>query len=532
MRTLPRDGGITTSIWTETDVPRYNSQPETETDVCIVGAGISGLTTAFELARRGTRVIVLDDGPIGGGETGRTTAHLASAVDDHYTKLENTFGASGAQLVAESHSMAIDYIEAISRELKIACEFRRVDGFLIKPPGHHPETHRDLEREMAAAQRAGLSCEMVDGAPLPFQTGPAVRFANQAELHPLAYLRGLAEAFVQLGGRIHTGVHVRSIQPGEPLHLQLAGGRTLLARMAVDATNSAFTSRTTMPRRQAAYRTYVLAFEIPRREIPHALYWDTLDPYHYLRIARGEPDHELLLVGGNDHRVAQGDPMQAWADLESWTRRWIPMVGKRVAHWSGQIIEPVDYLAHIGKSPELDHVYIVTGDSGNGLTHGTIAGMMIPELMAGNHPRFERLYDPSRNHLHTPGNLLREAVHSSAPYTDWLRAGDVTSVDDIRPGEGAVLRRGLHMVACYRDEAGTCHERSATCTHQRGVVHWNSAEKTWDCPCHGSRFDRHGRVVNGPAATDLMPIREPVERTPREERERTAIRLPVMPLVD
>ena len=191
MRTMPKDGGVTSSLWIDADVPSYDSPPETEIDVCVIGAGIAGLTVAFELARRGVRVSVLDDGPIGGGETGRTTAHLASAVDDRYYNLEEKFGEGGARIVAESHATAIDYIEAMVRELAIDCDFQRVDGYLIKPPGHHPDQHRDLDRELVAAQRAGLPCEMVSTGPLPFDTGPALKFPNQAEFHPLKYLRAL-----------------------------------------------------------------------------------------------------------------------------------------------------------------------------------------------------------------------------------------------------------------------------------------------------------------------------------------------------
>lgn len=542
MRTMAKDGGASSSIWMDAGVPSYETEPAAETDICIVGAGIAGLTTAFELARRGVRVTVLDDGPIGGGETGRTTAHLASAVDDRYHELEDKFGADGARLVAESHATAIDYIEAMVRELEIDCDFRRVDGYLMLPPGPGNHDRLILERELAAAQRAGLTCEMVDKAPIAFDSGPALRFANQAEFHPLKYLRAVADAVTRFGGHIHTSAHVTSISPGQPLHVHLANGRNLLARVAIDATNGAFTSHLHMPLRQAAYRTYVIAFAIPVGAIPHALFWDTLDPYHYLRVAPGADGGEVLIVGGNDHRTGQGEPEQQWKSLENWARQWIPQVGAVVARWSGQIIEPADSLAHIGKSPDLDHVFLVTGDSGNGLTHGTIAGLMLPEMLHGQHPRWAKIYDPKRNHLHAAGTLLKEAMQSSAPYADWLRGGDVRSLDDIPHGEGAIVRRGLHMIAAYRDDKGECHLRSATCPHLRGVVHWNGAEKSWDCPCHGSRFDPYGRVVNGPAASDLAPLeapahdREPAREQPqiREEREREREfglePVPVMPI--
>ena len=522
MRTKPKDGGETESVWLDTQTARFDATPESETDVCVIGAGIAGLTIAYELLRDGRRVVVLDDGPIGGGETARTTAHLASAVDDRYSKLESKFGDAGARLVAESHAAAIDYIETTVRELDIACDFRRVDAFLFAPPGETAD--RLLDRELAAAERAGLAVDKVAQAPLPFDTGPALRFARQAEFHPIRYLRGLAEAVIQRGGRIYTNAHVTAIEPGEPLTIKLANGRSLICRQAVDATNGAFSSYVKIHLKQAAYRTYVIAFDIPTGSIPHALFWDTGDPYHYIRVTSGDEGREVLIVGGNDHRVGQADPIKQWIDLETWTRRYFPQAGDVVARWSGQVIEPADMLAHIGRSPDLAHVFVVTGDSGNGLTHGTIAGIMLPALMRDQEHPWSGIYDPKRSHMHAFGALVAEAAKSSAPYVDWLRGGDVSSIDDIQPGEGAVVRKGLHMIAAYRDEAGVCHMRSATCTHLRGVVHWNPGEKTWDCPCHGSRFDAYGRVLNGPAATDLTSIEEPKREVPREEpTERTPL---------
>lgn len=535
MRTTPKDCALS-SLWQDTHLPRFDTAPEAHADICIIGGGIAGLTTALELLRRGAKVTVLDDGPIGGGETGRSSAHLASAVDDRYHVLEDKFGADGARLVAESHSAAIDYIEAMTRELSIDCDFRRVDGYLVAPPEHPSPKHRELEREQAAAQRAGLTCELVDAAPYFAANGPALRFAHQAEVHPLRYLRGLADAVASFGGRIHTGVHVVGVDPGTPLTVRLADDRHMLARVVVDATNGAITSHVRLHLRQAAYRTYVIAFAIDPGVLPHALVWDTADPYHYLRIARSPYGGEVLLVGGDDHRTGHGHPEQAMAALEAWARQWIPAIGPVVSRWSGQVVEPVDHLAHIGHSPDLEHVFVVTGDSGNGLTHGTIAGLLLPALMHGEAHPWAALYDPRRSHLHTPANLVREAMSSSAPYTDWLRGGDVRELEDVPRGEGRIIRRGLHLYAVYCDEHGRPHLRYATCPHMRGCVHWNAAEKTWDCPCHGSRFDRYGSVINGPATTDLVGLEAPpvgtlipIREDEREDRRELRTPLPVMP---
>jgi glycine/D-amino acid oxidase-like deaminating enzyme/nitrite reductase/ring-hydroxylating ferredoxin subunit len=398
---------------------------------------------------------------------------------------------------------AIDKIESNVRELSIDCEFQRVDGYLFAPPGGQDE--RTLLREYEAARRAGLLVDRVDRAPLPFDTGPALRFARQAEFHPLKYLHGLARAVVEGGGALITGAHVVAVEPAAPVTLRLAGGRSVSCRVVVDATNGALTSPVKLTIHQAAYRSYVITYELTPERIPRALYWDTADPYHYLRVARGPDGRELLIVGGSDHRTGQGDPELAFVELDRWVRQWIPIAGAIVARWSGQILEPADALAYIGRCPGHDHVYVVSGDSGEGLTHGTIAGMLLPELMRGKRSPWADVYDPARGHVRSLGTLLKEATRSTLAYADWLRGGDARSSEDIALGEGAVLRRGRHLVACYRDATGICHERSATCTHLGGVVRWNAAEKTWDCPCHGSRFDPLGRVLNGPAASDLRP---------------------------
>ncbi len=529
MRSSAKDGGFTTSIWHDSiggRMPRFDSPPEHETDVCIIGGGIAGLSIALELARGGTRVSVLDDGPIGGGETGRTTAHLASAVDDRYYKLERRFDERGARLVAESHAAAIDKIEATVRELAIDCELKRVDGYLFAAPGSDlPE----LELELAAARRAGLVVERVEHTPLDL--GPGLRFAHQAEIDPLRYLRGLAEAVIEAGGHIHTHVHAHSIEKAKPLVVKLDGDRQLHCRVVIDATNGALTSPIKLTVRQAAYRSYVLGFDLEPGAVPHALFWDTEDPYHYIRVATGPTGRDVLIVGGHDHRVGQGDPEVAFTELAQWARRTFRFAGPIVHRWSGQILEPADGLAFIGRCPDMEHVYVVTGDSGNGMTHATIAALVLPELIRGRRSAWAELYDPDRRVItRALGNSLREAVTSTAPYLDWLRGGDVDSERAIPRNSGALVRHGLHVVAAYRDSAGELHTCSATCPHLRGVVQWNQAEQTWDCPCHGSRFDAYGRVLNGPAPSDLARI-EPVTEPETEKEQRDDQREPaVIPL--
>lgn len=489
-----------------------------ETDVCIVGAGIAGLSVAYRLVREGKSVAVIDDGQIGRGMTGRTTAHIASALDDRYYEIEKLHGEEGARLAAESHMAAIAEIEAIVRAEKIDCQFERVDGYLFEPPNQPPD---DLREELESCQRAGLKVEWLDRAPIDaFNTGPAIRFLNQAQFHPLHYLRGLAAAIERLGSRIYAGTRVVDVQESEEGIAKTQDGYTIGARWFVVATNSPTNDRYVIHTKQAPYTTYVIGFRMPKGVVPRALFWDTAEhvgqedkpigmiPYHYVRLADGDDGDEVLVVGGEDHKTGQADDFEQRYDrLEDWTRiRW-PQAREVVFHWSGQVMEPEDYMAFIGRNPsDKENVFIATGDSGNGITHGAIAGILIPDLIFGRANPWEKLYDPSRLSFKAAGDFLKENINVAAQFRDYVTGGDVSHVNDLDPGQGAVVRRGLRKIAAYRDDSGTLHEMTAVCPHLKCIVHWNRNEKTWDCPCHGSRFDCMGHVMQGPSVADLAPL--------------------------
>ena len=503
--------GVTISPWMAwAERPRFSPlDGHARADVCVVGAGIAGLTTACLLTREGLSVVVLDDGPIGGGETGRTTAHLSNALDDRYYNLEQLFGERGARLAAESHTAAIDCIERVGREEEIDCDFERLDGYLFVPPD---ESKEELEREIDAARRAGLrDVEWVSGAPIAdFDTGRCLRFPRQAQFSPLDYLAGLARAVTRGGGRVCTGTHAAGIRGGSPARVTTSGGHVVTAGAVVVATNVPVNDTLLVSTREGKYRTYVIGARVPRGSVTKALYWDTPDPYHYVRVqtvknGNGGDPYDLLIVGGEDERTGDHDDGdERFAELWRWTRRRWPMIGRVEFCWSGQIVEPTDSLAYIGRMPQAEpNVLIASGDSGHGLTHGTIAGLLLTDLIRGRPNEWAWLYDPSRLRSVSTRDFVSENLNVAAHYTDWLTGGEVSSADEIKPGEGCIIRRGLTKVAAYRDEDGVLHERQAVCTHLGCAVSWNSTEKSWDCPCHGSRFDRYGRVVNGPANTNL-----------------------------
>ncbi|HXF62993.1 MAG TPA: FAD-dependent oxidoreductase [Caldilineaceae bacterium] len=521
--------GATTSLWMAASETGASATPASLTgdlhvDVCVVGAGIAGLTTAYLLARHGRQVAVLDDGPIGGGETGRTTAHLSNAIDDRYTEMVRLHGEQGARLAAESHSAAIDLIERIVSEEGIDCDFLRVDGYLILAPGKPPGR---IDRELEAAHRAGLAdVEKLDRPPLEGFTGPCLRFPRQAQFHPMQYLQGVAQAFQRLGGQIYTRAHVDQVSADKddgqaPVRAVTSHGPTVTAQAAVVATNSPINDRVLTHLKQSAYRTYVIGAPIPRGAVPLGLYWDTLDPYHYVRLHPGAEgdEQDILLIGGEDHKTGQAEDWEErWLRLEAWARAHFPALGPVAYRWSGQVMETVDGLAFIGRTPTREpNIYIATGDSGMGMTHGAIAGILLSSLiLQGDHP-WATLYDPLRLRLGALGELAREDLNEAWQYKDLITPGEVASVAEIAPGMGAVLRQGREKIAVYRDAQGALHARSAYCTHLGCVVTWNAVEKSWDCPCHGSRFDAYGQVVNGPAPTDLAEAR--LQENSREQRE-------------
>jgi glycine/D-amino acid oxidase-like deaminating enzyme/nitrite reductase/ring-hydroxylating ferredoxin subunit len=391
------------------------------------------------------------------------------------------------------------------RDEQIACDFMRVPGLLI--PGTNAAAD-ELEREHEATKRAGLATDSLDDFHFGkrLQTG-ALRFADQAQFHPLRYLGGLAQACTRAGARIHTHTRAREVHGGKQATVKLDDGSELRCNAIVVATNSPFNDRVAIHTKQAAYRTFVIAIRTDA-DLDVCLIWDTEDPYHYVRTWRDEQNNATwLIVGGEDHKTGQPEDEQgSFSRLHDWTRERLGIDGDVHYSWSGQILEPNDGLAFIGRNPmDADNVFIVTGDSGNGLTHGTIASMLLTDLIAGRSNPWTELYSPSRRH--GVGEFIRENANVAAQYAELATSGDAPNLNDIATNAGAVVRKGLHKVAAFRDADGVLHTHAATCTHLGCIVHWNSVEKTWDCPCHGSRFDPvDGHVLNGPAAGPLRAV--------------------------
>lgn len=505
------------SLWMlNADAPRRAALAEdVDASACVVGAGYAGLSCAYFLAKAGRSVVVIDDGGVAGGESALTTAHHTALVDPRYADIESTHGLETARVVADAHSRAIDAIESIAESERIDCGFERLDGFLLLAPGRSLE---ELRKELDAARRAGLEAELVEKIPTPgFPAGPALRLPRQAQSHPVKYLLGLAAAIERLGGRIYERTHAASIEDGDPARVVTAEGRVITAETVVVATNVPVNDRLVFHTRQFPYRTYVATARVPAGSVPKGLYWDTAEPYHYVRLAPGEePGYETLVIGGEDHKTGQADDAEArWARLGLWARERFPSIERMERAWSGQVVETADGLAFIGRNPGERAVYVVSALSGNGTTYGTVAGMIIADLARGKTHPWAEAFSPLRPKTRGAGEWVRENANAVARYGRYLKPSERPSIDDIPRGSGAVMRRGLRKVAVYRDENGVLSELSAICPHLGGVVCWNPGEKSWDCPVHGSRFSPTGEVLNGPANSNLPPV---PETRPRRRR--------------
>lgn len=514
-------GGRTHSLWMA-DAPgaRPALDENLVADVCVVGAGIAGLTSAYLLAVDGRSVVLLDMDRIGGQETSRTTAHLSDVLDEGLVELERLHGWEAASHAIAGHRSAIDRIEEIVRAEKIDCDFERLDGYLFEAPGGEADL---LPQELDAARRLGFAdAELVaDLADFGLAGRPGIRFPAQAQFHPLRYVGGLADAIERNGGRLLGDTRVIGIESrGEAMRVSTAAGSVVDAAAVVCATNTPITTRVAIHAKQAAYRTYTVGARVPAGSLPRALLWDTGDPYHYVRL-HPAPDGrgEILIAGGEDHKTGQdADPQVRFDRLEAWLRGLVPALGEVGFRWSGQVLEPMDGLAFLGRSPGEDHVYIVTGDSGQGMTHATLGAMIVSDQIAERANAWSELFDPDRVTLQAAGTFLEENMDAARRYADWVTPGQEPDPNAIPLGAGAVIRRGLSKVAVHRGSDGEISERSAVCPHLGCIVAWNPVEETWDCPCHGSRFAADGQLVHGPAIADLATVETEAE-SPRRRAE-------------
>lgn len=477
--------------------PRYPRLEESiTTDVLVIGGGITGLSAALKLLDAGRRVVLLEARTLGGGTTSRTTGHLTEVLDARYTRIEAQFGGEAAKTVAASCRDGIDQIEAWVEEHAIPCAFERLPGYLYSESADDAD---ELALEQAAAARAGCGAKTTAVMPLPFAS-TGVRFEGQAQLDVSRYVRGLERAVVAKGARVHEGSRVVAMNESSPCIARLENGTTVRADYVFFATHAPL-NRVFLQSKLVHYQSYVVA--IRDVQVEPSLFWDIAKPYHYLRNATvdGVP---YLLVGGEDHRTGAVESSRARVEkLMTYVR---PRFGDVSAEfvWSARVIESMDGLPYIGHNDPSPNIFVATGFGGNGLTFGTLASMMLSDFVQGRSNPYETLYAATR--VKSPA---MDGFVGSDVAAGWHAAGDrvaplrAASLDMVEVDRGCVVRVDGRRLAIYRDPGGVLHAVSAACTHLGCIVAFNDLERTWDCPCHGSRFGIDGAVIEGPAMRPL-----------------------------
>jgi glycine/D-amino acid oxidase-like deaminating enzyme/nitrite reductase/ring-hydroxylating ferredoxin subunit len=479
-------------------------------DVVVVGGGITGLTAAYLISAAGQSVALIERDRCAAIDTGHTTAHLTMATDTRLNELSRKFGKTHAQAVWDAGLAAIAEIDTIVREHEIDCDFEWVSGYLHAPAGRagRAETTSFLEDAQLAVDM-GFDAEVVEH--VPFVGGPGLHVDNQARFHPRKYLSGVASAIRDNGGHIFE--HTEAEEFREHPRGVKANGHWITATDIVIATHNplvglaGMTSATVFQTKLALYTSYVVAGRVPPGTVPDALFWDTADPYHYTRLERHR-DYDVVIFGGEDHKTGQtSDTNACYQRLEQTITSMLPEI-ELTHRWSGQVIETPDGLPYIGQMAE--HQYAATGFSGNGMTFGTLAAMMFADAIAGRRNPWADLFDPGRAAIRRG---LIEYIKENADYPyymmrDRFAGADGKSLRVVRRGQGQVIDHDGQKVAAYRSPDGVVTMLSATCTHMGCLVRWNDAERTWDCPCHGSRFTSRGAVISGPAETPLPEIED------------------------
>jgi glycine/D-amino acid oxidase-like deaminating enzyme/nitrite reductase/ring-hydroxylating ferredoxin subunit len=483
-----------------------------ETEVVIVGGGLAGLTTAYCLAYSGKKVTVVEDGYIGSGETGRTTAQIVTALDNRYYKMEKLFGKENNALIANSHKEAIDFIEDVVKKERIDCDFERLSGYLFLHPSDKEE---NLYKELNTLLQCKINASMLENIPGIPTEKKCIHYPDQAQFQPIKYLLGLCKAIEKKGGSIFINTHASEID-----HTGIVSnkGFKISAKHVVVATNAPVNNKYAIMLKQWAHRSYVIAALIKKDSIPKALWWDTGDqnihtstPYHYVRLQSYNNEYDLLISGGEDHITGINEGKseeERYNDLIKWTQQRFP-IGEVVNKWSGEVLVPMDSIAFIGKNVfDKENVYIITGDAGIGMTYCTIGGLLVTDLINGVKNKWEDIYKPSRFTLKASTPFFRMLKGDLVAVLKKWFYQDATELTSIKEDEGKVVILEGQKCGAYRDSSGQLFLVSAECTHLKCMVQWNKDEKSWDCPCHGSRFTYSGKVINGPANKDLPSFTE------------------------
>jgi glycine/D-amino acid oxidase-like deaminating enzyme/nitrite reductase/ring-hydroxylating ferredoxin subunit len=494
-----------TALWSDVESGRqFSALPgDISADIAIVGGGITGVTAARLLTEAGLHVVLLESRRLGSGETKRTTAHLTEVLDARFQRLLSNFGEEGARLALRGQRAAIKQIDTFVQKLAIDCQLERLPGYLMAETS---DEERELETEAEAARKLGISATLVTEIPLPFQVRRALRFDGQAQLHPTKYLNGLVADLAGPGCDIFETTHVQEIIDGEPCQVITDRG-TVSAKDVIVASGVPISNRYLIHPKLAAYRTHAIALALPGASAP-GLFWDMKDPYHYVR-GQVVDGMFYLIVGGEDHKVGEGPESDGpFRRLDHYLETHFERSSTATDfRWSGQIIESADGLPYVGRNSSAKHVFIASGYSGNGMTNGTLAAMVLSDQVRKVDNDWTSLLEATRI---KPVASARAVISENIAFPKHLLKDRLLplgrkGVEQIRSGEGAVVSVNGRKLAVYRNSEGQLSAVSPVCPHLGCLVQWNTTAKSWDCPCHGSRFDPAGRVLNGPAVSALAP---------------------------
>lgn len=495
--------GTNLSAWQNVIAPKFTRGNTNESiyDVIIIGGGITGLTTALLLQSKGKKCVVIEAKTIGYGTTGGTTSHFNTFFDTTYPKIEKDFGEDGAKMIATSAKEALALITELIERYSIDCDFEFKDAFLYS---ENETESKLLEEILESSVKAGIQTTYAESNHIPIPFDKVIKFNNQAQFHPLKYIHTLAQEFIKAGGVILENHFIKST--GSENNLYYADGNGFIARgrNIVHATHLPqginYFNFTCAP-----YRSYVLGVSLADDDYPDALVYDMQEPYHYFRthVIEGK---KHLIIGGEDHKTGHDEPEDAFEKLIAYTNEHFK-VASIDFKWSSQYYVPSDGLPFIGQYAS-EGSYVATGYYGNGMTFGTLSAKIISDLILGEESSYAEVYKPSRI---KPIAGFKEFVKENADVAwrfvaDRFSAEDLSSLNEIENDSGCLVDYEGKRIAIYKDNSGKVHALNPTCTHAGCIVKWNQTEKSWDCPCHGGRYDVKGKVITGPPTKDLQKL--------------------------
>jgi glycine/D-amino acid oxidase-like deaminating enzyme/nitrite reductase/ring-hydroxylating ferredoxin subunit len=493
---------VPTSYWVDstpaTAFPRLDEP--VVVDVAVIGGGIAGITAATLLKEAGKTVALLESKEVLRGVTGYTTAKLTSGHNLIYSAITATFGPEKARLYAEANEAAIAHVAAVAEARKIACDLERTSNYVYSDA--RSEVDR-IRAEVKAARDAGLDASFVEETPLPFPVAGAVRQEGQAQFHPRKYLLPLAESIPGDGSCVFQETRALTVEDGEPCRVRTNRGE-VIARDVIVATHLPILDRGLYFAKTSPKRSYVLGIPMDEAEAPEGMFISTETPIHSIRHTPFD-GRRLLLIGGEGHKAGQDeDTRRRYTSLEEWARDRFEL-GSVEYRWSTHDNYSADRVPYIGKlGRRSDHIYVATGFNGWGMTNGTVAGILLRDAIVGRPNPWAEVFDSTRlPQLGAAPRLVKENANIGLRWFSDRLPGRARSIAELEAGEGDVVSVDGKRAAVYKEDDGTLVSLSPVCTHLGCIVGWNTAEKTWDCPCHGSRFDRHGRVIQGPAVQNL-----------------------------